>query len=278
MDELRAGGFEPLALALINIKPLALGPTDLNHSAAPAKEPINADFVTQLSNYSAWVFVSRSAVVHFFNLLRDSNLIAPTQTACWATGQGTAHTLKAYGVTSERIISPPTDAAQFDSAQLWASAAAHISANQRVLFIRGVDTPALTCAANLCDGTAISIKPFKSTQQNSRSGSSWLMHKLVENAVHVDYLDVYTRELPAWGPDQLSLARSARTAPFIWIFTSSLAAVHLAQLLPTLDWSRARALATHDRIAASLKELRFGVVQTSRPSIKDMISSLKSFD
>jgi hypothetical protein len=54
-----------------------------------------------------------------------------------------------------------------------------------------------------------------------------------------------------------------------------LAIENLASLLPLEDCSRGFAVATHERIALKAKEVGWGVVNVSRPTIGDIIKSLK---
>jgi uroporphyrinogen-III synthase len=46
----------------------------------------------------------------------------------------------------------------------------------------------------------------------------------------------------------------------LWLFSSSEAVANLALLAPGADWSRAVAIASHERIVAAARQLGFGQV------------------
>ena len=62
----------------------------------------------------------------------------------------------------------------------------------------------------------------------------------------------------------------------VWLFSSSEAIANLAAWLPGQDWQRARAVATHLRIAANARKLGFGVVCESRPVLASVVASIES--
>ncbi|MSQ56762.1 MAG: uroporphyrinogen-III synthase, partial [Limnohabitans sp.] len=93
--------------------------------------------------------------------------------------------------------------------------------------------------------------------------------------IRVDAVASYSRAIPHWNLDQQTQAQFATHDGSIWIFSSSQALDHLAKLLPHQSWHLAKALATHERIAQSAKQLGFGVVHTSRPVMSDMLASLE---
>jgi uroporphyrinogen-III synthase len=62
-----------------------------------------------------------------------------------------------------------------------------------------------------------------------------------------------------------------------WLFSSSQAIANLLTLEPRADWSGARAVATHPRIAESARSAGFGVVCESRPGLDAVIAALESF-
>jgi uroporphyrinogen-III synthase len=86
----------------------------------------------------------------------------------------------------------------------------------------------------------------------------------------------YTRAAPAWGEAQCAAARQAAGDGSLWLFSSSEAANNLRSLLPGQDWSRARALATHPRIAQSVRALGFGDVQATHPGWDAVLASIES--
>jgi uroporphyrinogen-III synthase len=107
-------------------------------------------------------------------------------------------------------------------------------------------------------------------------GREWLLQQLAAGGVAVDTVLAYTRQAPAWSDVQVEAARRAAADGSTWIFSSSEAATHLAALLPGQDWSQARAVATHPRIAAAVRALGFGEVRASRPGLEDVLASIES--
>ena len=57
---------------------------------------------------------------------------------------------------------------------------------------------------------------------------------------------------------------------------SSLAAACMLQWLPAQDWGRARAVATHPRIAQAARQAGFAVVCESRPTLDEVVASIES--
>jgi uroporphyrinogen-III synthase len=107
-------------------------------------------------------------------------------------------------------------------------------------------------------------------------GRDWLLQQLQARGVAVDTVIAYTRTVPHWSESQRAQARRAAGDRSLWLFSSSEAAGHLTQLLPGEAWSRARALATHPRIAEKVRALGFGEVALSRPGWDDVLASIKS--
>ncbi|TFZ02475.1 uroporphyrinogen-III synthase [Ramlibacter henchirensis] len=235
---LRAQGHDVLLLPLIEIGP-AHDAESLQRAGAG------------LTGYDAVMFVSGSAV-HGFS--RDARLQAPwpAGTRAWCTGPGTAQALLAAGVPANRIDSPSTDAAQFDSETLWTQVAAQVRPGFRVLLVRGAGA----------DGRA--------------SGRDWLASQLQAANAEVDTVVAYTRRPPVWSDAERATAAAAAEDGSIWLFSSSEAIANLLQLLPHCSWSRARALATHERIAQSARDAGFGVVCLSRPAEEAVIATLES--
>jgi uroporphyrinogen-III synthase len=74
----------------------------------------------------------------------------------------------------------------------------------------------------------------------------------------------------------MTLARQAATDGSVWLFSSAQALANLRRLLPGQDWSGARAVATHPRIAAAVRNAGFGVVCESRPVLAELVASIES--
>ena len=200
-----------------------------------------------IDRYAAVMFVSVNAVQGFFAVAPDLG-----DARAWAPGPGTRDALCAAGVPRERIDAPAADAQQFDSEALWQQVHGQLQPGARLLLVRGGDA------------------------QGRSQGREWLAQQLASTGVQVDTVVAYTRGMPTWDEAQREAARRAATDGSIWLFSSSEAARHLPQLLPGQDWSRARALATHPRIAHTVHALRFGQVRESRPALADVIASIES--
>ena len=218
---------------------LAIGPAP--DAAALARAAQDAD------RYAAVMFVSANAVQGFF-----AAQPAFRRARAWAPGPATQEALRAAGVPATRIDAPAADAAQFDSESLWQQVQGQLGAGDRLLLVRGGDR----------DGRG--------------QGRDWLLQQLQGRGVAVDTAVAYTRAAPAWSDGQREAARQAADDGSLWLFSSSEAAGHLPALLPGQDWSRARALATHPRIAESVQGLGFGVVHSTRPGWDAVLASIES--
>jgi uroporphyrinogen-III synthase len=217
---------------------LQIGPPPDSHALRAA--------CARAAAYAAVMFVSANAVQAFF-------AAAPAQVArAWAPGPGTRDALLAAGLPADRIDAPAPDAAQFDSESLWQQVQDQLAAGDRLLVVRGGDGA------------------------GREQGRDWLLQQLAARGVAVDTVLAYTRQPPAWTPAQRAAALRAAADGSTWIFSSSEATTHLAALLPGQDWSRARAVATHPRIASAVRALGFGAVLASRPGLEDVLASIES--
>lgn len=197
--------------------------------------------------HAAVMFVSANAVQAFF-----AAQPVFTRARAWAPGPATEEALRAAGVAPARIAAPAFDAAQFDSESLWQQVRDTVQAGDRVLVVRGGDG------------------------EGRGQGRDWLLQQLAERGVAVQSVVAYARTAPQWSDAQRAAARTAAADGSLWLFSSSEAARHLASLLPGQDWSRARALATHPRIADAVRALGFGTVHAARPGWDDVLASIES--
>ena len=197
--------------------------------------------------YAALMFVSANAVQGFF-------AAAPVfqQARAWAPGPATLEALRAAGVPLERITAPAGDADQFDSESLWQEVRGQLGAGDRLLLVRGGDG------------------------QGRAQGRDWLLQQLEARGVAVDTVVAYTRAAPAWSDAQREAAAQAAGDGSLWLFSSSEAVGQLPLLLPGQDWSLARALATHPRIADAVRAVGFGNVRATRPGWDDVLASIES--
>lgn len=197
--------------------------------------------------YAALMFVSANAVHGFFSFHPVLG-----EARAWAPGPATAEALRSHGVAGERIDAPAAEAQQFDSESLWQQVGTQLRAGDRLLLVRGGDG------------------------EGRSQGRDWLAQQLAARGVAVDTVVAYTRQPPLWSEPEQAAARAAAVDGSIWLFSSSEAAGNLRQLLPAQDWSRARALATHPRIADAVRGLGFGEVRQSRPGLDDVVASIES--
>jgi uroporphyrinogen-III synthase len=198
-----------------------------------------------LPQFELVMFVSANAVDHFFAAAAPGQRW-PEGLVAAVTGPGTAAALRAAGVA--HIEQPAADAAQWDSEALWARLANRPWQGRRVLVVRGED------------------------------GRDWLADALRGQGAEVAFVAAYRRgppQLDAAGRALLARARedAARTA---WLFSSSEAVAHLRLLAPAADWSAARALATHPRIAQAAREAGFKRVDTLAPGLAAVCEVLLS--
>jgi len=235
-ERLREHGHEALVLPLLAITP------------APDVESLRDAWQT-LARYGAVMFVSANAVQGFFAAGSSWPADGPR---AWAPGPATGESLREAGVPADQIDSPAADAAQFDSESLWAEVRGQLAPGSRLLLVRGA------------------------AGEGRSQGREWLSQQLAAGGVGVDEVLAYARGVPAWTAAETAAARAAAGDGACWLFSSSEAARNLAQLLPGQDWSAARALATHPRIAQAVRALGFGYVQQCRPGLSDVVASIES--
>lgn len=178
------------------------------------------------------MFVSPSAVERFF-ALKPSGLAWPSGTLAAGTGPGTRRALLAAGVPATAVLTPPDEGARFDSEALWAVLRDSVQwAGSAALIVRG------------------------------EGGRDWLADTLRQHGAQVHFVEAYRRTVPVLdAPAQAALQQAlSQPAACCWLFSSSEAVGHLPALAPDADWSQARALATHPRIAATARRLGIGRV------------------
>lgn len=243
VQQLGQNGFDAQALPLIEIAPVALG------SAMAGAE-----------QFDAFMFVSVNAVDHFLRalppgVLRGQRFMTP--------GPGTATALLTHGIAAGQIDVPPAQAPQFDSEALWQLVGHRQWSGLKVLIVRG---------ANHAD--------VASRGSGEGVGRDWFAHKLREAGARVEFRSVYERRAPALTLSQLERARQSATDSSVWIFSSSEAVLNLTgpKGMPCVDWSRALAIATHPRIAETVRAAGWGVVVESRPALADIVTTLRSIE
>ncbi len=270
VNKLQQAGFDAAALPLIEIAS-ASGADD-----ASALQQAWRD----IGSYAACMFVSGNAVDHFFkpNVLSAQgvrlqyamNNIALTD---WqslnpdlrflAPGPGTAAALVANGVPAGQIDAPPPDAAQFDSESLWAVVGQRDWRGRRVLIVRGA-------TGGDADSAGTSSAP----------GRDWIARQWQAVGAEVSFVSVYERRAPVFTQAQLEAAQLASADGSIWLFSSSEAVGNLTRQpgLQAVDWSHARAVATHPRILEAVRAAGWGVALESRPALNDIVKTLRSIE
>ena len=214
-------------------------------------------------SFQAVMFVSARAVRSFFSTCPFNLDWSVLTVRCWATGPGTRRALLEVGVPAQCIDSPPPEAGQFDSEALWSLVAPHLVPGKPVLIVRGDDAAEAPVASAVAE-------------PSRGSGRDWLGQRLQGAGVPVQWLVAYVRVCPVWDEAQRVRAAQAAHDGSVWVFSSSQALHHLRALLPAVDWTPARAIATHERIAQAARALGFGQVTVVRPVLAEVIGSLES--
>ena len=279
VEPLRRAGFDVDSLPLIDIGPaLVLGSEKARQQAWQS-----------LGAYAACFFVSGNAVSFFFKRnqalvqafaacdainseafsLPGAGFVLPPDLRFMAPGPGTARALQCAGVPICQIDTPPPGAGQFDSQTLWQQLAPRDWGGQRVLIVRG-DSPV---GADLPDTAADT-----NNDGGVAPGRDWIARQWTAAGARVDFLVVYERRAPQWTLVQQARARAASADGSVWLFSSSEAVDNLLGMpeVADIDWRRARAVATHPRIAARVQAAGWGVVTASRPALSDITRSIES--
>ena len=214
----------------------------------PADDPAPLDAaIAHLDDYAIVVFVSPNAAECFFGA-RPPAAQWPADTRAAAVGPGTSRVLRELGVDAGQIVEPAVDAAQFDSEALWEQLRAIDWNAQQVLIVRG-------------DG-----------------GREWLAETLRAHGAQVSAVCAYRRCVPRLDEAQRAIVAAALREPrrHLWFFSSSEAIANLESIAAEADWSRARALATHPRIAESAQRLGFDEVARARPAFEAVRACIQS--
>ncbi len=216
-------------------------------AAPPSPEAVAAAW-RDLPRRRLAVFVSPNAAERFM-AARPAGAAWPDGVLAGSPGPGTTRTLRDLGVPAAAIVEPAADAAQLDSEALWAQLAAFDWRGAGVLVVRG-------------DG-----------------GRAWLADTLAAHGARVDAVAAYRRVVPGLGDGGRALLDAALAAParHLWLFASSEAVDNLAAVVaPAADWSDARALATHPRIAERARRRGFGRVVEAQATLAAVTACLQS--
>jgi uroporphyrinogen-III synthase len=198
-----------------------------------------------LDRHRLVVFVSPNAAEAFFRH-RPGGAAWPAGTVAGSIGPGTTQVLRRLQVPA--IVEPPADAAQFDSEALWQRLRSETWAGASALIVRG-------------DG-----------------GRDWLADTLRAHGAEVSFVSAYRRAAPAFEGEARQLLDDALARPgeHLWFFSSSEAIDHLQQACAGHDWVGARAIATHPRIAQRARDVGFGEVKETRPTLDAVVACIQS--
>ena len=259
VQALQAQGVDAVALPLIDI-----GPVSNPQALQTLWQRIHG--LDGSDTFDACMCVSSNAAHYFFEQNKPKSTVEYAQAAIkniatsvtnknlrwWATGAGTVRALQDCGIGLPQIDAPGQDAAQWDSEHLWARVQHQITPGKKVLILRGEDV-----------GTASASR-------------DWLAQQIENAGGKVEIAITYQRCPPVWSAAEQAAALQHSQDGSVWVWSSSQALGHLLQLLPGHDWSPARCISTHPRIAQAAHEAGFGVVCTSRPGLDEVVRSLKS--
>ena len=251
---LRAQGIDAVALPLLGIAPVA-DPAPVEAAWAGLLQAPDPQLgreeqegpAAQVNRLA--VFVSPNAAEQFF-AHRPANAGWPEAVWAGSPGPGTTRTLRDLGVPEACLMEPASDAAQFDSESLWARLSQHDWRGAEVLIVRG-----------------------------EGGGRDWLSATLRSQGAQVAQLAAYRRVAPLFSGAERAVLAAARAAPaaHVWLFSSSEAIDHLAQMLPGAAWAGAQAVATHPRIAQRARGLGFSSVTEARPALDAVMACLQSW-
>ena len=219
-----------------------------------------------MPQYLAVMFVSANAVRHFMAARPTGSPIQPCR--AWSTGPGTRAALLAEGWPADLIDSPDETAPQFDSEALWDLVAPRVLDAGQAIDVAGAKTAVKTQAVVLIVRGA--------DAHGHLAGRDWLALQMASAGIQELQTVAYVRRAPRLSEAQQSRARQAMSDGSRWLFSSSEAAQHLLQACPDLNLDRAKALATHPRIAQRLKQSGWSCVDLVPAGLKAQAQSIKS--
>lgn len=227
--------------------------TAAGHTAAAVPLLAIAEAPDAAAVRAAWADLAADDLVMFVSPNAVASFFAAAPGAAWpagvlagATGPGTSAALRRAGVPDALIVEPGPDG-PFDSEGLWAQLVPRRAwAGARVSVVRG------------------------------EGGRDWFADTLRGQRATVRFIEAYRRVPPVLDAAAADALARALRAPdqACWLFSSSEALGHLAELAPQVDWHASRALATHPRIAAAARALGFGDVREIAPGLPAALQAL----
>jgi uroporphyrinogen-III synthase len=228
--------------------------------AMPGAAPLLSSAWRDMQLCRAAMFVSRPAVQHFF-AARPQGLDWPASTRAWCTGPGTRNALLDQGLTPNQIDLPEQNGL-WDTEHLWLQVSGQIHPGDEVLLVRGDEAAAKT------DGA-----PTNAARNGV--GRDWLAEQITRAQGRIRWAVAYQRACPIWTAEQVNQAMAALQDGSVWVFSSAQGLAHLSELLPAASFHKAKALATHPRIAAKATALGFARVGACRPAVEEVLASLE---
>ena len=245
---LNQAGFEATQFPLLDVKS-AMGPEEA------------AQVLRQIRLSQAVMFVSANAVRFLAEALNDPMQGAMpwvdafnSTTRAWCTGPGTAAALLACGISEQRIDQPAASAAQLDSEALWELVQAQVKPGMKVLFIRGAD------------------------ESGAIAGRDWLTDQLASLGAQVQAVATYQRQATPLTATQKERVQHYVDQHAIWLFSSSACIESLVTQCPNVDWSKAKSVVTHPRIAALAQQLGWPSPTIAKPGIHSLLASIQSLE
>jgi uroporphyrinogen-III synthase len=235
-------GFEAIRFPLLHVVPA------LNHSQA-------LGILAKIQTSQALMFVSANAV----RMLNQGFAHIPHwkeklghETRSWCTGPGTAAALLQMGVPAGQIDQPACNAAQLDSEALWEVVKGQVRPGLEVLLIRGAD------------------------ESGALAGRDWLEQQLEHAGAKVSAVAAYQRLKVELTVAQKTQIQDWVTHGAVWLFSSSACLQSLVSQCPDINWSKAKSVVTHPRIAALAQQLGWHSPTIAPPGIQSLLASIKS--
>ena len=242
VSSLQQAGFDAIQFPLLDLKPIL--------QAEEASE-----VVAKIQSSQAVMFVSANAVRFLAQSLQSRpEWVVPfhQSTRAWCTGPGTAAALLACGIPEDRIDQPPSVAKQLDSEALWEVVQQQVVLPFHSLFIRGAD------------------------ETGTIAGRDWLVTQIENLGAQANALAAYQRQASQLTHAQIQQVAQWIKEEAIWVFSSSACVQALADQCKSLDWSSAKAVVTHPRIAELAQQLGWRKTTIASPGMKALLASIKS--
>jgi uroporphyrinogen-III synthase len=156
------------------------------------------------------------------------------------------------GVPAQQIDQPALTSAHLDSEALWDVVKGQVRPGTEVLFIRGAD------------------------ESGAVAGRDWLEQQLENAGAKVSAVAAYQRLAVTLTATQKQQIQAWATNGAIWLFSSSACLQSLVQQCPDINWSQAKLVVTHPRIAALAQQLGWQSPTIAPPGIQSLLASIKS--